>query len=574
MAFWGTEVKPGKPFTQKFDDFKGRLHVSLATLGFGTATKKSVLQCNVGNKSPVYLCSLFPEKTECLQLNLEYEEADEVIFSVIGPRSIHLSGYFLGSCRHNNINDDNTESYGEDIANTETQSSEYGDEDNYEDSFINDEDPEVFSPSPISNEEDETFGKNKIRNKTCNGRRLRKSYQLSESDDEENSRSKNILKSGIPFSELESLDEENRPISSLCNNRTKGENAMAVEEKEAREHKVLHETSDLKIEFDGDFVTGVNGNTDGVFDDCQLNGELDFPIKSSEVSTKVGSKRKRKRKGEVSKRKSVEADGNSCSCATSGVEIQQDELKMDNTVNCVCEEKQETVPGAELLDNLSFPSADVGHEDSERPKKKKNKGSERGKIIENDGPCDHKPDKMDQDVQPTSDQTENHPMTKKVAKKKRTKAIENWDSLKSDISLSSSGAEKPTTETEDKESNGVSKSSQARTLPSGLVIEELEAGKPNGKVATLKRKISVLYVGKLKESGEIVDSTEDKLPYKFRLGTGQVIEGWNAGLDGMRVGEKRRLTVPPSMGYGNEGDGGNIPPDSWLVYDVELVKVH
>lgn len=71
--------------------------------------------------------------------------------------------------------------------------------------------------------------------------------------------------------------------------------------------------------------------------------ELGLPINSSEVSTKVGSKRKKKRKGEQSKRKSVEADGNSCSCATSGVEIQQDESKMDNTVNTVCEEKHETV---------------------------------------------------------------------------------------------------------------------------------------------------------------------------------------------------------------------------------------
>lgn len=542
MAFWGTEVKPGKPFTQKFDDFKGRLHVSLATLGFGTATKKSVLQCNVGNKSPVYLCSLFPEKTECLQLNLEYEEADEVIFSVIGPRSIHLSGYFLGSSRHNNVNDDNTESYGEDIANTDTQSSEYADEDKYEDSFINDEDPEVFSPSLISNEEDETLGKNKIRNKTRNCRRLRKSYQLSESDDEENSQPKNNVKTGIP-SESESLDEDNHPISSLCNNRTKGEIATDAEEKEAREHKVLHESSDTKTEFDGDFVTGVNGNTDGIIDDGLLNGELGLPIRSSEV----GSERKKKRKGERSKRKHVEADGNSCSGATSGVEIQQDELKMDNTVKTVCGEKQENM-------------TDVGHEDSERPKKKKKKGSEQAKIIENDGTCDLKPDKMDQDVQPTFDQTENHSTTKKVTKKKRTKALENGDSLKS--------------ETEDKESNGVSKSSQARTLPSGLVIEELEAGKPNGKVATSKRKISVLYVGKLKQSDEIVDSTDDKSPYKFRLGVGQVIEGWDAGLDGMRVGEKRRLTIPPSMGYGSEGNGGNIPADSWLVYDVVLIKVH
>lgn len=65
-------------------------------MGLGKATTKSVLQCNVGNKSPVFLCSLYPEKTESLQLNLEFEEVDEVIFSVIGPRSIHLSGYYLG----------------------------------------------------------------------------------------------------------------------------------------------------------------------------------------------------------------------------------------------------------------------------------------------------------------------------------------------------------------------------------------------------------------------------------------------------------------------------------------------
>ncbi|XP_022151769.1 peptidyl-prolyl cis-trans isomerase FKBP43 isoform X2 [Momordica charantia] len=550
MAFWGTEVKPGKPFTQKFDYFKGRLHVSLATLGFGTATKKSVLQCNVGNKSPVYLCSLFPEKTECLQLNLEYEEADEVIFSVLGPRSIHLSGYFLGSYRNNNVNDD-TESYGEDIANTETQSSEYADEDKYEDSFINDEDPEVLPPSPISNEEDESFGKNKTRKNTRSRRRLRKSYQMSESDDDESSQQKNVVKAGTPFSELESLDEDNHPISTLCNNKTKGE------------HKVLHESSDMKTEFDGDSVIGVNGTTDGTIEDGQLTGDL---------SRRVDGECKKKRKGGRSKRKSVEADGNSCSYATSGVEIQQEDLKMELTVSS---EKQETSTGAELLDNLSFPSADVGLEDSERPKKKKKRGSEQGKIIESIGTCDLKPDKMDQDLQPTSDQTENQPIAKKKTKKKKTKPLENGDSLKSDIlSLSSVGEKKPNKETEDKESNGTSNSSQVRKLPSGLVIEELEAGKPNGKLATSKRKVSVLYVGKLKESGEIVDSTDDKTPYKFCLGIGQVIEGWDAGLDGMRVGEKRRLTIPPSMGYGNEGDGENIPPDSWLVYDVELVRVH
>lgn len=69
-------------------------------MGFGNAASKSLLQCNVGNRSPVYLCSLYPEKSESLQLNLEFEEVDEVIFSVIGPRSIHLSGFYLGRGRN------------------------------------------------------------------------------------------------------------------------------------------------------------------------------------------------------------------------------------------------------------------------------------------------------------------------------------------------------------------------------------------------------------------------------------------------------------------------------------------
>lgn len=75
-------------------------------MGFGNATSKSLLQCNVGNRSPVYLCSLYPEKGESLQLNLEFEEVDEVIFSVIGPRSIHLSGYYLDRVRNSGVNFD------------------------------------------------------------------------------------------------------------------------------------------------------------------------------------------------------------------------------------------------------------------------------------------------------------------------------------------------------------------------------------------------------------------------------------------------------------------------------------
>jgi FK506-binding nuclear protein len=78
-------------------------------LGHGTATNRSILQCNVGNKSPLLLCVLTPDKVDSCQLNLEFEETDEVIFSVIGPRSVHLTGYFLGRSTGFRPNDD--ESY-------------------------------------------------------------------------------------------------------------------------------------------------------------------------------------------------------------------------------------------------------------------------------------------------------------------------------------------------------------------------------------------------------------------------------------------------------------------------------
>ncbi|XP_021895488.1 peptidyl-prolyl cis-trans isomerase FKBP53-like isoform X2 [Carica papaya] len=86
-------------------------------------------------------------------------------------------------------------------------------------------------------------------------------------------------------------------------------------------------------------------------------------------------------------------------------------------------------------------------------------------------------------------------------------------------------------------------------------------------------KVSIRYVGKVKENGEVFCSNISKAAFKFQLGAGDVIEGWNVGIDGMRVGGKSRLTVPPILGYGSEGAAGIVPPNSWLVFEFELVKV-
>nr|GMD71597.1 peptidyl-prolyl cis-trans isomerase FKBP43 [Ipomoea batatas] len=116
-------------------------------------------------------------------------------------------------------------------------------------------------------------------------------------------------------------------------------------------------------------------------------------------------------------------------------------------------------------------------------------------------------------------------------------------------------------------------SSLVRTLSNGLTIEDLSMGEADGKVASPGRKVKVYYTGMLRENGQVFDSNIGKTPYKFRLGDKHIIDGWNIGVEGMRVGDKRRLTVPPSMGYGSQGGGENIPPNSWLVYEIELVGV-
>ena len=75
-------------------------------MGIGSASKRSLVQCNVGSKSPVFLCCLLPDKTESCTLSLEFEEVEEVIFSVVGPRSVHLTGYYLSNGRHSRFDED------------------------------------------------------------------------------------------------------------------------------------------------------------------------------------------------------------------------------------------------------------------------------------------------------------------------------------------------------------------------------------------------------------------------------------------------------------------------------------
>ena len=110
---------------------------------------------------------------------------------------------------------------------------------------------------------------------------------------------------------------------------------------------------------------------------------------------------------------------------------------------------------------------------------------------------------------------------------------------------------------------------------SGLQIEDVVTG--NGPEATPGSQVKVHYTGWLFQNGQAgakFDSSVDRgEPFSFALGAGQVIRGWDQGVAGMRVGGKRRLTIPPEMGYGARGAGGVIPPNATLLFEVELLGV-
>jgi peptidylprolyl isomerase len=109
-------------------------------------------------------------------------------------------------------------------------------------------------------------------------------------------------------------------------------------------------------------------------------------------------------------------------------------------------------------------------------------------------------------------------------------------------------------------------------IPFELGIEELEVG--DGAEAVAGTKVTVHYVGVAFRSGEEFDASWDRgEPFQFKLGKGQVIPGWDQGVAGMRVGGRRRLTIPSAMAYGARGAGGVIAPHEPLVFVVDLLAV-
>lgn len=113
---------------------------------------------------------------------------------------------------------------------------------------------------------------------------------------------------------------------------------------------------------------------------------------------------------------------------------------------------------------------------------------------------------------------------------------------------------------------------ESKTTPGGVKYETLKEG--TGAVAKAGQRVTVHYKGTLEDGRKFDSSYDRKEPSDFEIGTGAVIKGWDQAVPGMRIGERRKLVVPPNMGYGALGQGSSVPPNATLIFEIELIDVH
>lgn len=151
----------------------------------------------------------------------------------------------------------------------------------------------------------------------------------------------------------------------------------------------------------------------------------------------------------------------------------------------------------------------------------------------------------------------------------RVKSNNQSDTTSNQVAATLGTADIPTPTTSDKMEDAMTNSQTVE--PVDLIIEDLIEGE--GTEVVEGSTVNVHYTGTLTDGKKFDSSLDRGQTFEFIVGEGQVIEGWDQGLLGMKVGGKRKLTIPPALAYGERGAGGVIPPNATLVFEIELVSV-
>jgi FKBP-type peptidyl-prolyl cis-trans isomerase len=168
-------------------------------------------------------------------------------------------------------------------------------------------------------------------------------------------------------------------------------------------------------------------------------------------------------------------------------------------------------------------------------------------------------------------QTQSTAMNKRKRRKLAKQKMKELEDTLSQLHCGKKGAEVATTMETANESIKVPIIKE-RHLPGGVAVKDIILGQ--GSLIKAGRKVKILYTGTLADSGQVFDKKRDRnAPLVFRAGTGQVVKGLERGIEGMRAGGEREITIPPELGYGAKGSGSVIPPNATLVFEVQLLSV-
>ncbi|GAB2302920.1 hypothetical protein Dimus_036913 [Dionaea muscipula] len=397
-----------------------------------------------------------------------------------------------------------SDTFGEDIGDVDTERSNSCSDSNYEDSFINDNDIEIYPPSPASisgGASIELMDRKLPENGRGSSRRLKKENCSKVADTDGFNCQKKIVnrRRAAQIVVLDSEDEDQKTISSLyksdkspgCGKWMEGK---VVEETAGISDKMLgidDKNADKSKQNNGDTISYPDGER-----------EVDTPFDPLSVSGEVGREVKAEKKKKRKERSKEVEEGNGR------------RLKQDSSFKG---ELQKPADPKQKNGSTHYHAVTEHHTEDKRAKKIVRKNLD---------------EKRDTEIPTAIKQEENVPPLETEGKNRYSK------------------------------------------LPNGLVIEDLEVDKSNEKVASSGKRVTIQYDVKRKEGGQIVRSSVESRPYKFRLGKGRVVEGLDIGIDGMREGGRRRLIIPPELGYGSKDNDLGVPPDSWLIIDVDLIRVH
>jgi len=526
--FWGVIIKPDKRYEQTVED---PFHISKAciepTTGKGNITSVYV-ECN---DEEFIVCNL-NDKILNETLDLNFNAGDKIVFKTSGTGIVHLTGY--------NIQDPGEEPLG------------FGDEDDYS---SEDEAAEVEEiPALVNGKKrkagasgDEATPATKKRNERKAAiemaKKIANTIKKADNDDDE------------------SDDEDYEDVEGEGEDEEGEEEEDSSDEEETEADDTLDESgvirrglSILESTMEGDTTVG------------------DSTLDTSEIDTSAM---------DTSAMDTSAAD-------TPAKPIKPIPVKAEKAKTPAKAEKAKTPAKAEKAEKAKTPAkAEKAEKEAGPVKPEKVEKEEPVTEAKDDAPVKPEEVKKEEPAKKVNDkenETTNKPaeetaeLTKSQKKKKKKKEGKGEDSPVKPVAETKTEEvveTKTETKTPKKEATEAKKTpakTPKRTLKGGIQLEDLKVG--NGPEATGKKMIGMYYEGKLKSNNKVFDSCLKGKPFKFRLGAGEVIKGWDVGVEGMKVGGKRRLTIPPQMAYGAKGAPPDIPANSHLVFEVECKAVN